>query len=184
MRIAVISALCVAGVTATQASAQDWAVELYGGGTFENTLGVAGTDLSTDQGTTYGGAVYYSGIAGNDNLEFGLDISEAKSKYSTSGTELKSTAAMAMARYNFVNSGPLKAYGGLGLGWVETASAGDQDSGLGGRAALGVRYDINDSFGVFSEIRHTRAFDSATLNGVSGIENRDNSIVIGVRAEF
>lgn len=184
MRIAVVSAICLASFAATQAAAQDWAVEIYGGGTLEGDNAVGGVDQKMKPGQTFGGAVYYSGIGGVDGLEFGVDLSRSNADYKASGTDLQSTAALAMARYTFVNNGPLKAYGSLGLGWVETASAGDQDSGLGGRAALGVRYDINETFGVFGEIQHTRAFDSSTLNGVSGIENRNNAVVVGLRSQF
>lgn len=184
MRIAVISALCLASFTATQAAAQDWVLEIYGGGTLEGDLAVGGTDQKMDAGTTYGGAVYFSGIGGMDAVELGVDLSRSNAKYNGTDTELQSSAALAMARYTFVNSGPLKAYGGLGLGWVETAASGDTDSGWGGRAALGVRYDVSDTFGVFGELQHTRAFDSSTLNGVSGIENRNNAVVIGLRTQF
>ncbi|MEH6835221.1 MULTISPECIES: outer membrane beta-barrel protein [Falsihalocynthiibacter] len=184
MRIAVISALCIASVTATQAAAQDWSAEVYGGGTFEGDLAVGGTDEKVDSGTTYGGGLYYSGLGGMDALELGFDLSRTNADYKTSGEDLQSTAAMAIARYSFVNSGPLKAYGALGLGWVETASAGDEDSGLGGRAALGISYDVSETIGVFGEVRHTRAFDSSTLNGVSGIENRNNAVVVGLSTQF
>lgn len=184
MRIAVISALCIASVTATQAAAQDWSAEIYGGGTFEGDLAVGGVDQKVDSGTTFGGGIYYSGIGGMDALDLGVDLSRSNADYKASGEDLQSTTAMAIARYNFVNSGPVRAYGALGLGWVETASAGDKDSGWGGRAALGVSYDVSDSVGVFTEIRHTRAFDSSTLNGVSGIENRSNALVVGLSTRF
>jgi predicted porin len=184
MRIAVVSALCVASLSATQVAAQDWAVELYGGGSLESELGVNGSDVDVDTGTTYGAAVYYSGLGGMDKLELGVDASRTSADYDVSGDELRSTAVLAMARYTFVDAGAFKAYGSAGAGWVETASGGDSDSGLGGRAALGVRYDVNDQFGLFGEVRHTRAFESATLNGVSGVQNRDNSVVIGLRTQF
>jgi hypothetical protein len=184
MRIAVVSALCIASLSATQVAAQDWAVELYGGGALESKLGVNGADLDVESGTTFGAAVYYSGLGGIDNLEFGIDASRTRAEYEASGDELRSTAVMGMARYTFLDAGAFKAYGSAGAGWVETASEGDSESGVGARAALGVRYDVNEQFGLFGEVRHTRAFDKVTLNGVSGIENRDNAVVVGLRTQF
>ncbi|WP_380058550.1 porin family protein [Falsihalocynthiibacter sp. SS001] len=182
MRIAAVTALCIAGLTATQATAQDWAVEYYGGGSFEGSLGVDATDQDVDSGTEFGGAIYHSGLY--NGLELGLDLSLAERDYSVSGDSMQTTSALAMARYNFYDNGSLSAYGGLGLGWLQTEVAGDSDSGLGGRVALGVRYDVNEAVGFFGEVRHTRAFDNATLNGVSGIQDHNNSIVVGVRTTF
>lgn len=182
--------LTAAGLTclmATSATAQNWAIEGAVGGRFSSEFQYGGSDTDTDVGTMYSLGAYYAPDQ-TPGFEFGLDLSSSNADISDSKDSTGTKAAMAVARYTFMESGSFSAYGGLGLGYIETSynangGANGTDGGYGGQASLGVRYQIQDDLQLFGEYRHQRAFENANINGVD-MNSKTNNILVGIRATF
>ncbi|MCV6824645.1 MULTISPECIES: outer membrane protein [Halocynthiibacter] len=187
MKLKMLTAAGLTCLMATGATAQNWAIEGAVGGRFSNEFQYGGSDTESDVGTMYSLGAYYAPDA-TPGFEFGVDLSGSNADIADSNDKTSTRAAMAVARYTFYQSGDFSAYGGLGLGYIETSydvsgGANGSDSGLGGQVSIGARYKLQDDLHLFGEYRHQRAFESANFNGTSMSSDSDN-ILVGIRASF
>lgn len=188
MKKIIIIANFVLILSASNAMATNWAVDLYGGVRVSDNLSYGNSNFSTDSGQMYGIALYRKNLA--PNWEFGADLSVSKAHYTGFVSSNKSTALMVMARYNFYRVGGLTAYGSAGLGAVRVkydgasafpAFTGSQTK-LGGQIGLGATYTFG-ALKVFSEIRYQEAFSDANIAGID-VEYKSTDVLVGIRFDF
>lgn len=184
---ATIIAAALGMVTVTAVEAQPWYGEVYGGGVLERSEDRDGLSFDLDAGTAFGVGVY-NNVPGP--LEFGLDIMRTDAGFKVNDASLESLSAMAVGRATFWSSGGMSAYVGAGLGAIRVtydggtafpALSGD-DTVFGGQLSLGIRYSLA-AFQIFTELKHQRAFDDASIQGVAQ-SYATNSVIVGARFAF
>lgn len=109
--------LLSATLLAAPVPAQDWAVEIYGGGVFERHEDTGPTSRRLDGGTAFGAGIYERNLIAG--AEIGFDIMRTRSDYAGSSTgDLKSLSLMLNARLPFQVVPGTTAYVSAGLGAI------------------------------------------------------------------
>lgn len=166
----------------------DWALEVYLGGSEQGTLEWGGTSYSMHDGGV-GGIALQRG-AFSENLEFGLEMSFARNeREGAPGEDQTGTSLMATARYGLGDVGPLETYAGVGLGVVRVGldAPGTSESAdtAGGQIAVGARYSIPAStYQGFVELRHLDTFEDAELPSGNDAEYSRTDVIFGLRLGF
>lgn len=172
---------------ASSAFADDWAVDVFLGGTSQGPLSFSGSDRPLDDGTI--GGITFTRKPGQMPLELGVDLSHAANSLSDAANEtLSATSLMATGRYSLGELGPINGYAGLGLGVL---SIGNDDGtttsngeALGGQIMLGARYTIpKTTYQAFIEYRYIDTFDDADL-GSANVDYDRQDVVLGIRLGF
>ena len=192
MEFAIKALGAVALMTGT-ASAQNLNLDVFAGQTLPAKLVFVGVHASTNPGQSYGIGISRSDVF-TPNLELGFELSQTRMEYA--GFEpisISGLAAMATARYNFVNTGAFEAYAGLGLGAVNVTFTSVPpytpytNSAVlpGGQVMLGARYAVSDQMKMFAEARYLDTFqDAADIAFGTPATFNASSIVLGIRTSF
>ena len=183
-----LTTACILCVSTTSTFAQNWSAELYGGLRISDDLNYNTTSFPVDTGPSIGAAIYRRNLL--PNWDFGVDFSLTRADYAGFTTSVKSTAMIAMARYNFPTAGPISFYGSAGVGVIKVRYDGaaafpaftGQSLELGGQVGLGVGYKVGD-LTLFSEVRYQGTFDDAIIRGQT-VEYNSTSILLGARFGF
>lgn len=188
MKRVILTTACILCACTTASFAQNWSAELYGGLRISDDSSYGGTSFPVDTGASAGAAIYRKNLL--PNWDFGVDFSFTQADYAGFPTSVKSTAMIAMARYNFSTSGPVSFYGSAGVGVIKVRYDGaavfstltGQSLELGGQVGLGVGYEVGD-LTLFSEVRYQSTFDDAVIGGFA-VEYNSTSILLGARFGF
>ncbi len=182
-----------ASIAALPATAENFAVEVYGGVPASGTEIWGSFPYFVDSGTAIGFGAYKTGISG---FELGVDVMQTRRKYTFYPNHNKSLSVMAVARYPFDVSGNLQGYIGVGLGAIRGTYQGtgpdapSSGSGIafGGQLSLGMRYAFSEASSVFAEAKYQSAFNHPSIDPISGSDfdqsYRTRSLLLGYRHGF
>jgi opacity protein-like surface antigen len=171
------------------AQAQSY-VSLLGGPTFAPDLNIAGTKNKMDTGFNVGArAGTYLDSWNLPNLSVEADGLFSQSAYAgTANARLQSSSYMGNLIYHLPTDGPFSAYGGAGLGAVNT----NIDNGLGNhggstvlgwQALGGVEYRASEQASLFAEYRYQNAHN-VNAGGFTNVGNTSNNLSMGVKWHF
>lgn len=188
MKKLLLATTCILTVSSTSVVAQNWEADIYAGARLSDDSSYGTASFPTDAGPSIGVAFYRKNLL--PNWAFGVDFSATEADYSGFATKIKSTALMAMARYDFPTSGPVGFYGSAGLGVIKVRYDGGssfpaftgQSLELGGQVGIGAGYEIGN-LTLYSELRYQTAFNDAIIRGVA-VEYNSTSLLVGARFGF
>jgi opacity protein-like surface antigen len=171
----------------TIAAQADTYVSVLGGPTFAPSLNVSGTKNGMDTGFNVGARVGTTLDRWNlPNLSVEADGLFNQSSYSgTANARLQSSSYMGDLIYHLPLDDSFQAYGGAGLGAVNTnVDNGVGNHGgstvLGWQALGGVEYRASEQASLFAEYRYQNAHD-VNAGGLTRIGNTSNNLSFGVK---
>lgn len=171
MQYFLTGAIAAMAMTATAAAAQDWTVDLYGGGVLERSEEFnPGISEDLDSGTAFGATLYYSGLL--DGVLIGVDVMRTSAELTEFANDFaETTSLMVVARYDIPVADNVAVYGSAGVGMIRSGLDEDGDKNFdnvaGGQVAAGLRYGVNGAFTAFGEIKYQTSFDEASLPDTS-----------------
>jgi opacity protein-like surface antigen len=175
----------------TLAAQADSYVSVLGGPTWAPDLNVGGTKNAMDTGFNVGARYgYYLDNWNLPNVSLEADGLFGQSTYSgVSNARLQTSSYMGNVIYHVpFHDTPFEAYGGAGLGAVNTnVDNGVGNHGgstvLGWQALGGVEYHASEWASLFAEYRYQNAHD-VNAGGLTQIGNTSNNLSMGVKWHF